>query len=133
VCGGGGSRDRIAAGNRWFEPSERESLAREFLFHDCDETTLEDALASLDLLETRHLVTEPCPCEAWPSVLAESIVATLDRTLTAGRRITRRMLGRKPIKLAAGHCPQVSRPRRVAAVLERLAQGARETRSGEAS
>jgi hypothetical protein len=34
------SREWIEAGSRWFDVSQRESLAREFLFHDCDRATL---------------------------------------------------------------------------------------------
>jgi pimeloyl-ACP methyl ester carboxylesterase len=114
----------IAAGPLWFDPSKRAWLAREFLLHDCDEDTIREALPSIELWDTRHLVTEPAPFDAWPDVPTASIVAALDRTLTAewGRKMTRRVLGRDPIVIEAGHCPHVSRPDEVAAILERLAE-----------
>ena len=118
------SPDWIRAGPRWFDRQERERLAREFLFHDCDEATLPWALGTVDLFDTRHLVSQPAPFESWPSVPTASIVATHDRTLTAdwGRRISRRVLGQEPIEIEAGHCPHVSQPERTASILERLAQ-----------
>jgi hypothetical protein len=120
------SPDWIKAGPRWFDPQERERLAREFLFHDCDEETLSWALATVDLFDTRHLVTQPAPFKSWPNVPTASIVASCDRTLTAdwGRRISRRVLGQPAIEVDTGHCPHVSQPEETASILERLA-GAR--------
>ena len=119
------SRDWIEAGPRWFDRSQQGRLAQEFLFHDCDEETLPWALRTVDLFDTRHLVTEPAPFARWPDVPAASIVASDDRTLTAdwGRRASRRILGREPIDIQAGHCPHVSRATEVAEMLERLAAG----------
>jgi pimeloyl-ACP methyl ester carboxylesterase len=117
------SPDWIAAGPRWFDESQRASLSREFLFPDCDEEALAWSLGTVDLFDTRHLVTQPCPLERWPSVPAASIVATQDRTLTPawGRRITRRVLGTDAIEIEAGHYPQNSQPAEIASILERLA------------
>lgn len=115
----------IAAGPLWFDPPKREWLAREFLLHDCDEETIRAALPSIALWDTRHLVTEPVPFDAWPDVPTASIVASLDRTLTAewGRKATRRVLGGDAIVIEAGHCPHVSRPDDVARILESLSTG----------
>jgi pimeloyl-ACP methyl ester carboxylesterase len=116
------SREWIDAGPQWFEESQRARLAHEFLFHDCDEESLPWALRTVELFDTRHLVTQPAPFTTWPSVLSVSIVATDDRTLTAGwgRRVSRRVLGREPIEIRAGHCPQASQPGELARILERL-------------
>lgn len=113
----------IEAGARWFDKSQEESLAREFLFHDCDEATLSWALSTVDFIDTRHLVTEPAPFATWPGVPAASIVAINDRTLSAdwGRRISRRVLRTEAHEVRAGHCPHVSRPAEIADVLEQLA------------
>ena len=115
----------IAAGARWFHRAQQEQIAREFLLHDCDEETLPWALSTVDLFDTRHLITEPSPLSAWPQVPSASIVATGDRTLTAdwGRRITRRVLGKEAIEIEAGHCPHVTRAGDTARLLERLATG----------
>jgi pimeloyl-ACP methyl ester carboxylesterase len=119
------AREWILAGPRWFDPAERESLAREFLFHDCDPGALPAAVRTLDLFDTRHLVTEPAPFPAPSGVPVASIVATGDRTLTAdwGRRMTRRVLGCEPIEIEAGHCPHTSRPDELARMLETIADG----------
>ena len=113
----------IAAGPLWFDVSKREPLAREFLLHDCDEETIRAHLPSIAIWNTRNLVTEPVPFDAWPDVPTASIVASLDRTLTPewGRRTSRRVLGRDAIVVEAGHCPHVSRPDEVARLLETLA------------
>lgn len=113
----------IEAGPRWFDMSQVEALAKEFLFHDCDEETLPWALRTVEMLGTRELVTQPAPFTKWPSVPAASIVATGDRTLSPdwGRRISRRVLRREPIEVQAGHCPHVSQPGKIADVLEQLA------------
>jgi pimeloyl-ACP methyl ester carboxylesterase len=117
------SRDWIEAGPRWFDRSLQAALAEEFLFHDCDEVTLPWALRTVELFDTRHLVTQPAPFTRWPSVPAASIVSTNDRTLTAdwGRRVSRRVLGREPVEIKAGHCPHVSQPGEVADILQELA------------
>jgi pimeloyl-ACP methyl ester carboxylesterase len=113
----------IAAGPLWFDARKREWLAREFLLHDCDEETIASALRSIELFDTRQLVAEPSPFDAWPDVPTASIVAALDRTLTAewGGRTTRRVLGRDAIVLESGHCPHVSRPDALTSILETLA------------
>lgn len=113
----------IEAGPRWFDPEQAQSLAREFLFHDCDEETLEWALGTLALLWTRDLVTQPAPFREWPDVPTASIVAGDDRTLSPEwcRRTTRRVLGIEALEVQAGHCPHVSRPLEIAGLLERLA------------
>jgi pimeloyl-ACP methyl ester carboxylesterase len=115
------SREWIEAGPRWFDASQKEGLAREFLFHDCDPGTLPWALSTVELVDTRHLVTEPSPFTAWPAVPMTSIIATGDRTLTAawGRRAARRVPGMETIEVEAGHCPHVSRPGEIAEILER--------------
>jgi pimeloyl-ACP methyl ester carboxylesterase len=117
------SRDWVDAGPKWFDEAEREHLARDFLFHDCDPETMSWAKETVALFDTRHLVTEPAPFPVWPSLPVASIVATDDRTLTAdwGRRTTRRVLGIEPIEIRAGHCPHVSQPEELASILEGLA------------
>ena len=119
------SRKWIEAGPRWFDMSQREQIAREFLFHDCDEETLPWALSTMDLFDTRHLVTEPAPIVKWPEVPAASIVCTDDRTLTAEwiKKMSRDLLGREAIEIQAGHCPHVSQPAVVARILEQLTAG----------
>jgi len=119
------SSEWIAAGSRWFDKTQTESLAREFLFHDCDESTIAWALHTMQPYETEHLVTQVAPFEEWPPVALASIVATEDRTLSPDwiQRTTRRVLRQEAIEVRAGHCPHVSRPAELALVLDRLATG----------
>jgi pimeloyl-ACP methyl ester carboxylesterase len=115
--------DWIAAGLRWTDQAHHERLAREFLFHDCDEEAIAWAMTTVELFNTRNLVVEPAPFTSWPEVPTASIVATHDRTLSAdwGRRTTLRVLGKESVEIDAGHCPFVSKPAELATVLERLA------------
>jgi len=113
----------IESGARWSDESQRDALAKEFLFHDCDEETLPWALRTVQPIVTRQLSTQRSPLATWPGVPGVSIVPTEDRTLSPDwmRRVSRRVLGRQPIEIRAGHCPHVSQPTRIADLLERLA------------
>jgi len=113
----------IAAGSRWFDESQQGSLAREFLFHDCDDATIAWALESVEMFDTRNLVTEPSVAGPWPDVPVASIVATEDRTLSPEwiERASRQRLRQEPIAMRAGHCPHVSRPEELAELLVGLA------------
>lgn len=117
------SRQWIDAGKRWFVESEVEEVAREFLFHDCDEETLLWALGTVGMMDTRHLVAEPLPFEVWPDVAVETIVPSDDRTLSPDwiRKTSLRVLGKNAIEMEAGHCPHVSRPEETARILEEIA------------
>jgi pimeloyl-ACP methyl ester carboxylesterase len=107
----------VEVGRRWFDESQREVLAREFLFHDCDEARAAWALPTVETFHTQHLVTEPNPMTAWPSIPAVSIVCMHDRTITPGwQERTSERLGMKTVILDAGHCPHVSQPEAVASI-----------------
>jgi len=115
--------DWIATGARWRDhPSEREALARQFLFHDCDEPTLQWALTTLDFLNTQPLVTEPSPFDAWPPGRDVVVIPTGDRTISPDwMRRRAAAIGAEVFELDAGHCPHVSRPAEVAEILRRVA------------
>lgn len=114
----------IASGPRWFEPSAKEQLAREFLFHDCDEAAIAGALASLEVFDTRHLVTEPSPMTEWPAIRSVSIICRGDRTITPewSRRAAAR-IGAEVVEIDGGHSPHTCRPAEIAAILDRVARG----------
>ena len=67
------------------------------------------------------LGSEVTPLQAWPNVPSGYIVCTEDRTAAPAwaRRAARERLGVEPIELPGGHCPFLSRPERLAAVLAR--------------
>ena len=116
----------IAAGARWFDPTQRDSLAREFLFHDCEPPALPSALGSVEAIQSQGLVVQPAPFTARPDTPAVAIVATQDRTLSPDwcRSACRRFLRREPVEIDTGHCPQNSRPDELAALLAHLAAAA---------
>ncbi|HEV2719053.1 MAG TPA: alpha/beta hydrolase [Thermoanaerobaculia bacterium] len=103
----------IATGARWRNhPEEREALARQWLFHDCDEATLPWAYTTVDALDTSRLAVEPAPFDAWPSTGRDVvIVPTGDRTISPDwMRRRAREIGAEVWEVEAGHCPHVSRP-----------------------
>src|SRR5687768_15023954 len=107
----------VAAGARWFDPRDHEALARQFLFHDCDEATLPWALGTVEVFDTRHLIIEPSPIERWPEVRCASIICTGDRTVSPEwSRRAARSIGAETIEMDAGHCPQTSRPAELATI-----------------
>lgn len=75
-------------------------------------------------LPLQKVATETYPIERWPEVASSHIVGIQDRTLSPewSRRATRERLGVEPIEISAGHCPYLSRPAELAAVLSTLAQ-----------
>ena len=91
-----------------------------FLFHDCDLRTLRWALSTTRLWPVRSLFEAPgaALADLPPSTV---VVPTEDRTLTPDwmRRVARDRLKADPIDVPGGHCPHVSRPEQVAALLDR--------------
>jgi len=111
----------IATGVRWRDPANREPLAREWLFHDCDETILPWALTTVDAMSTNALAGEPSPFEAWPPGRDVVIIPTADRTISpAWMRRRAGEIGAEVVEVDAGHCPHVSCEEEVAEILARI-------------
>jgi pimeloyl-ACP methyl ester carboxylesterase len=96
------------------DPIADDAVAREFLYHDCDEAALQWALT------TRRSFY---PAAVYQQVLSLArevpstyIVATEDRTIRPAwqRRMARERLGVEPMEMVSGHCPNVSQPERLA-------------------
>jgi pimeloyl-ACP methyl ester carboxylesterase len=99
------------------DPMADAAVAANFLYHDCDQPTLDWALT------TRRLFL---PVTAFDERISLSneipstyIVATEDRTIRPDwqRRIARERLRVEPIEIPAGHCPNVSQPELLAELL----------------
>ena len=90
-----------------------------FLFHDCDLETLRWALSTTRLWSPRTVFTATATGTDLPP--STYVVPTGDRTLTPAwmRRAARERLGTEPVEVPGGHCPHVSRPEQVAAILDR--------------
>jgi len=98
-----------------------ESVANEFLFHDCPPDRLTWAHATIRVVKAQHAMIERYPLEHWPDVPASYIVCGEDRTIQPAwsRKIARLQLAVEPIELPGGHCPYISRPTELAEVLIR--------------
>jgi ubiquinone/menaquinone biosynthesis C-methylase UbiE len=61
--------------------------------------------------------------ESWPDVPSSYIVCADDRTATPAwaRRAARERLGVETVEIPGGHCPMLSRPTRLAALLDQCA------------
>jgi pimeloyl-ACP methyl ester carboxylesterase len=101
---------------------EDEAVATRFLLHDCSPGVVRDAFRRLRP-EPGVLGREVTPLEAWPDVLSSYIVCADDRTATPAwaRRAARERLGVEPMEIPGGHCPMLSRPGRLADVLDQCA------------
>ena len=110
------NRDMLTIEVPWWED---EAVATRFLFHDCPPEVAHDAFTRLRPMENQLPMTEITPLEAWPDVPCSYIVCTDDRTATPAwaRRAARERLGVEPIEIPGGHCPFLSRPKRLAEVL----------------
>jgi pimeloyl-ACP methyl ester carboxylesterase len=97
---------------------EDEAVANRFLFHDCPPEVARDAFRRLRP-ESGVLGSEVTPLQAWPDVPYSYIVCTDDRTATPAwaTRAARERLGVEPIEIPGGHCPFLSRPKRLAEAL----------------
>jgi hypothetical protein len=99
------------------DPTTDESVAIQFLYHDCDQATIDWALTTRRLFLPRAVYEQRIPFEN--DLSSTYIVASLDRTILPEwqRRMARERLGVEPIEIATGHLPHVSQPDRLAEIL----------------
>ena len=108
--------------HEWTRPPEEVPVETAyFLFHDCDLATLRWAMGTVRLFSPRAAFAEAPDAKA-PEIPSTYVLPTADRTLTpawmaaaAGER-----LKTEPVEIDAGHCPHVSRPDELAALLDRM-------------
>lgn len=64
-------------------------------------------------------LAEICPLNKWPDAPVSYVVCAKDRTLNPAwcRQAARERLRCEPLEIDAGHCPHVSRPAELAALL----------------
>jgi pimeloyl-ACP methyl ester carboxylesterase len=106
------------------DPTKDLSVAKKFLYHDCEPAVAEWALKTVRLMYARAAMTEPCPLQRLPDVPSSYIVCREDRTVNPDwwRKEAERLLPVPPLELPGGHCPHVSRPAELATLLSRLAE-----------
>ena len=100
-----------------------ESVALEFVYHDCPANRLEWAMSTRVFFYAKKAMEEPCPLQAWPAIPASYIACRDDRTITPAwqMRAARERLNVEPHVLPGGHCPNVSRPEALAELLVEIA------------
>jgi pimeloyl-ACP methyl ester carboxylesterase len=105
------------------DPIEDDLVAAAFLFHDCDDETLDWALSTRRLFLPRAVHAERISLA--PEIPSTYIVAGNDRTIRPEwqRSMARERLGLEPIEIPSGHCPNVSQPDRLAEILVEAARG----------
>ena len=101
------------------DPTKDPALAERFLFHDCEPRIQKWALTTVRLWASRTLLEERCPLKRMPEVPTLYISATQDRAINPSwwERAAETLLHVKPVRMDAGHCPHVSRPRDVARLI----------------
>jgi pimeloyl-ACP methyl ester carboxylesterase len=99
------------------DPTEDDAVAAAFLYHDCDEATLEWALSTRRPFLPRGVYGQRLPLA--PEIPSTDVVAAHDRTIRPEwqRRMARERLGVEPMEILSGHCPNVSQPDRLAGIL----------------
>jgi hypothetical protein len=104
------------------DPIEDDAVAAAFLYHDCDDATLEWALSTRRLFLPRAVFNERISLA--PEIASTYIVASNDRTIRPEwqRQMARKRLRVEPIEVPTGHCPNVSLPDRLAEILIEVAQ-----------
>jgi pimeloyl-ACP methyl ester carboxylesterase len=104
------------------DPTKDNTVAMQFLFHDCSPEIAAWALTTRRVLYARGALTRTFPLERWPDAPASYILCREDRTLRPDfwRGYAREKLGIIPVELAGGHCPHVSRPGELADILNGL-------------
>ena len=96
------------------------AISAYFLYHDCDVATLRWALQQLRFFHPRAVMNETP--ETGPDVPSTFVVPADDRTLRADwmRAAARERLDAEVIDVPGGHCPHVSRPGRIADIVDAL-------------
>jgi len=100
-----------------------DSVALEFVYHDCPTNRVEWALSTRVLFYAKKAMEEQCPLPVWPPVPASYIACLDDRTIAPDwqMRAAREWLNVEPFVLPGGHCPNVSRPEALAKLLIEIA------------
>jgi pimeloyl-ACP methyl ester carboxylesterase len=96
--------------------------ARTFMFNDCEGAILDWALTTVRVWMPQPAYDEVTPLEAWPDIPSTYILGTRDRIINQAwaRPAATSRLGRAPVELDTGHCPQNSRPDVLAKLLKQI-------------
>jgi len=103
------------------DPTEDTSVAIKFLYHDCDQETIDWALKTHRLFIPKAVYNQRIALDE--EIPSSYIVALHDRTIRPDwqRRMARERLHIEPVEIATGHCPHVSAPEHLARLLADIA------------
>jgi pimeloyl-ACP methyl ester carboxylesterase len=106
-------------------PYLHRELADRYWFHDCSEDVAAWARAKIRPHSSARIIFEQSPIKTLPSVPVCSIVGAQERLLAPvwSRRMSKELLGVDSIDIEAGHCPQVSQPKKVAEIMHAFVSG----------
>jgi hypothetical protein len=106
----------------YLDSHDSEEAARTFMFNDCEGDTLEWALTTFRLWMPQPAYDEVTPLETWPDTPSTYVMGIKDRIINQAwaRPAATTRLGRPPIELDTGHCPQNSRPEALARILHHI-------------
>jgi hypothetical protein len=114
---------RVAFDPDWVgkDPTTDDAVAEAYLYHDADAASVEWALSTRRLFLPLGVYGERLSLAV--EVPSTYVVAAHDRTIRPEwqRRMARERLGVEPVELPTGHCPNVSRPERLAELLADVA------------
>jgi len=114
----GESADEMFANTRW-EPERLEDQSTAAVFyHDVPRELADEALRR-GRRQSDTPGREPWPLEAWPDIDTRFVLCRNDRFFPAHwlRPLVRERLGIEPTEIDSGHCPALSHPRELAALL----------------
>lgn len=103
------------------DPTHGSSVAINFLYHDCDQATIDWALTTRRLFVPVAVYNQRIALD--DDIPSSYIVASKDRTIRPDwqRRMARERLRLEPLEIATGHLPHVSAPERLAELLDHIA------------
>lgn len=102
------------------DPTVDDEAAIHFVYHDCDGETQAWAMTTRRPFFPEAVYDEPIALE--PAIPSTYILALEDRTIRPEwqQKMALERLRIPPVELPGGHCPNVSRPARLAEILTRL-------------
>lgn len=115
----GESAEAMFANTGW-QPERRPDTSTVAVFyHDVPRELAEEALKGGGRRQSETPGREPWPLAAWPKIPTRFILCRNDRFFPAAwlRRVAKDRLGVIPDEIESGHCPALSRPHELAALL----------------
>jgi pimeloyl-ACP methyl ester carboxylesterase len=117
----GESADEMFANTHWEPEQLADSSAVAVFYHDVPRELADEAL-SRGRRQSETPGREPWPLAGWPDIPTRFVLCRKDRFFPERwlRPLVRDRLGIEPDEIDSGHCPALSRPRELVALLDRF-------------